>query len=111
VAFDAPIANPMIGFSLKTKQGVSIYGSNSYIEERALASVSANSVHIYRMAFRVSLNVGDYFFDIGLCLADGTTGGTPVDVRRSTLHFTVAGAHRFPRDGLIDLAPEIAMVR
>jgi len=111
VYYRARVERPVIGFSLKTKQGVSIYGSNTFIEQISVPAAKAGSTHIYRFRFAARLNVGDYFLDLGVCRDNGTTGGEPVDVRLSVANFSVMATHRFSRDGLIDLDPQFDVLR
>jgi len=111
VLFHARVEKPVIGFSLKTKQGVSIYGSNTYIEQLPTPTAEAGSLHIYRFRFNARLNVGDYFLDLGVCRDDGTTGGAPIDVRLSVVNFSVIATHRFKRDGIVDLHPTFDVLR
>jgi len=108
VRFNRDVQQPMFGFSVKTLNGLTVYGSNTFMQRLSLPHMPAGAIRTFQCSFVNTLNSGDYFLDIGIAEWDGTAAGRPLDVRRSIAHFTVVphGAPSF--DGLIDLRPDFS---
>lgn len=108
VRFNRTIARPMLGFAVKSMNGLILYGSNTYMQRIPVDQVTAGTVKRYQFSFLNDLNAGDYFIDLGVAEWDGTTGGRPLDVRRSVAHFTVVHSGPPAFEGLIDLRPHFS---
>jgi len=106
VFFESGLQLPIVGFELKTTNGVSISGTNSYLSGSPIRAVNAGSIRLYRIDVTLPLVEGDYFLDLGIADYDGSPGGAVLDVRRSvaTIHVTRHASRK--TFGLIDLAPE-----
>jgi len=106
--FNRAVVRPIIGFSVKSMNGLIVYGSNTFMQRIPVEHVAAGAVKRFQFSFMNNLNAGDYFIDIGVAEPDGTTGGRPLDVRRSVAHFTVVNSGPPAFEGLIDLRPHFS---
>lgn len=105
VKFHTQSKAPIIGFAIKTVDGLEVYGSNTYLLGIDIDSVVVGETRIFRFSFENRLASGDYFIDLGVASVDGTPGGEIIDVRRSAIHLTVVcDSQRF--NGFADLKPK-----
>lgn len=101
--FNRLVVNPIIGFTLKTKEGVTVYGTNTYLldckttEHLGLPGTSA----IACLKFKNLLASGDYFISIGIASRTGEEA-VPHDRRYDSIHIVVEPVDNL--FGLIDLA-------
>lgn len=97
---------PVIGMTLKTKTGITLYGSNS--EKMALRGFTAfgrrGSILLARLSFLCRLGAGDYFISIGLA-SRGADQTIPHDRRYDAIHLLVQSTETF--FGLLDLNCEM----
>src|SRR5690606_26121648 len=68
IVFDREVVRPILGFFVKTKEGVSVYASNTeYKPMPSLASAgAAGSTVDVALSFDCNLADGDYFFSVGV---------------------------------------------
>ena len=108
--FNRPVINPILGFTIKTKEGVTVYGTNSYLlgceDARAMGEAGANTTA--RLQFKNRLATGDYFISIGLASREGEEI-VPHDRRYDSIHFIVEPTPNLL--GLIDLALTMEITR
>ena len=108
--FNRHIINPILGFTIKTKEGVTIYGTNSYLldceEAREMGQAGAKT-HA-RLHFKNRLATGDYFISIGLASREGEEI-IPHDRRYDSIHLVVEPTPKLL--GLIDLALTMEITR
>jgi lipopolysaccharide transport system ATP-binding protein len=73
IQFDKTIINPIFGFTLKTKEGITLYGTNSHIlDNETFATLGQiNTVAIIQMRFIALLTGGDYFISLGISSRHG----------------------------------------
>lgn len=102
--FHHSLANPVIGFAIKTMDGIEIYGTNTCMLGVNIRKALAGEVRVFQFSFQVQLMPGDYFLDLGIAEVDGTAGGSVIDVRRSIVHVAVV-SDRISFNGLVNLAP------
>jgi len=107
VRFHEPVEGPVIGFAIKTVDGIEIYGTNTFLLAIAVAKAAAGEVRVFAFAFSMIAKAGDYFVDLGVAQVDGTPGGAVIDVRRSAIHLVVV-AERAAFTGLADLMPKFS---
>lgn len=103
VKFNHLVVNPILGFTIKTKEGVTIYGTNSYLldcEDMSQMGAPGTQTRA-RLSFKNKLACGDYFISIGLASRQGEEI-IPHDRRYDSIHFIVSPTPR--HHGLIDLA-------
>lgn len=101
--FNRPVINPILGFTIKTKEGVTVYGTNSYllgcVETRTMGE--SGTVATASVKFTNRLATGDYFISIGIASREGEDI-IPHDRRYDSIHFVVEPTPKLL--GLIDLA-------
>lgn len=101
--FNRPVINPILGFTIKTKEGVTVYGTNSYlldcVETRLMGE--SGSVATASIKFVNRLATGDYFISLGIASREGEDI-VPHDRRYDSIHLVVEPTPKLL--GLIDLA-------
>ncbi|CAM3313560.1 sugar ABC transporter ATP-binding protein [Pseudomonas floridensis] len=103
IRFNQRVSHPVLGFTIKTKEGVTVYGTNSYLLD------CEASRHLYEpgaqlracLRFRNRLATGDYFISLGVASRHGEDI-VPHDRRYDAIHFIVAPTPTL--FGLVDLA-------
>ncbi|HMS27514.1 MAG TPA: ABC transporter ATP-binding protein [Burkholderiaceae bacterium] len=101
VRFISEILNPIFGVTFKTKEGVTIYGTNTDTLKCQLPSVcSAGKAIQIHASFMCDLAPGDYFLSLGLASKNGEEV-TPHDRRYDVIHLQVRPNDQF--FGLINL--------
>lgn len=101
--FNRTLINPILGFTIKTKEGVTVYGTNSYLLECAetRSMGRSGSVATASVKFVNRLATGDYFISLGIASREGEDI-IPHDRRYDSIHFVVEPTPKLL--GLIDLA-------
>jgi lipopolysaccharide transport system ATP-binding protein len=102
VRFDRTLIRPIFGFTIRTKDGVTVYGTNSELQDditfkgtgRAGTSASVAA------SFICKLSPGDYFISIGIATRAGDDI-VPHDRRYDSIHLQVVGTATY--FGLADL--------
>lgn len=107
IVFARHVVRPILGFFVKTKEGVVVYASNT--EYKPLPAFAAHGlageVVEATLAFDCRLADGDYFISVGVA-SRNETGVVPHDRRYDAIHFQVTGADFF---GMADLSLEMAL--
>lgn len=106
VQFETHLARPILGVTIKTKEGVTVYGVNSEtLEVDAFEALGrAGSVVIPELRFCCRLAPGDYFISLGLASRNGADV-VPHDRRYDAIHLNVSPNARF--HGLVDLEADL----
>lgn len=102
VRFTSELIRPILGVTIKTKEGVTVYGANSEtldIEEFKMLGRSS-SVASVEIVFCCRLAPGDYFLSLGLATKQGEDV-TPHDRRYDAIHLQIGPTNSF--FGLVDL--------
>ncbi|WP_448093711.1 ABC transporter ATP-binding protein [Pseudomonas lini] len=102
IQFNHMIVNPILGFTIKTKEGVTVYGTNSYLLDCASSQTigTAGTQATACLKFVNRLATGDYFISVGIASRSGEDI-LPHDRRYDSIHFVVAPTPQVL--GLIDL--------
>lgn len=103
VRFHRMVVNPILGFTIKTKEGVTVYGTNSLLLACSVTQTlgAPGSSASACLKFINRLNGGDYFISVGVASLKGEDI-VPHDRRYDSIHFVVSPT---PQSlGLIDLA-------
>ncbi len=100
VRFNVDVARPIYGLSLRTRDGIEIFGATSQWCRAEVGSAAAGSERVMRVRLSMTLNGGDLFLDAGVAAAippDSLEAAdwTMFDVRQGTIHLTVTGAPTF----------------
>lgn len=102
VLFVKQLISPILGLTLKTKEGVTVYGANSETLDidafRAMGE--QGSVAIAELEFSCALAGGDYFISLGVATRHGDEV-VPHDRRYDCIHLAVSPDPRF--SGLANL--------
>lgn len=107
VRFYTQVERPVVGFAIKTVDGIELYATNTYLLGIDVKKALANEVRVFQFTFRPMFISGDYFVDLGVAEIDGTPSGSVIDVRRSVIHITLLD-ERITFNGLVDLSPGFA---
>jgi len=110
VIFSRSVQMPVVGFAVKTLEGVEIFGTNTFQMGEKLIPIAEGQIRVFRFSFSLRVNPGDYFLDLGVAEVDGTRGGAVLDVRRSIAHCVVSLDTERSFDGLLDLAPSFEIL-
>ena len=102
VRFLSALARPIFGFTVKTKEGVTVYGANSETldAEEFETLGKAGATIVVSASFVCRLAPGDYFISLGIASGQGETV-VPHDRRYDSIHLHILPGKRF--FGLADL--------
>lgn len=102
ILFHSDLFRPILGITIKTKEGVTVYGVNSEtLECEEFYSLGKKSSVAHATAnFKCGLAPGDYFISLGIATRDGADV-IPHDRRYDSIHITVRPDNSF--FGLVDL--------
>lgn len=106
IRFLADKVRPILGFTVKTKEGVTVYGANSETldAEEFMTLGKTGTAIVVEASFVCRLAPGDYFISLGIASGQGETV-VPHDRRYDAIHLHVLPGRRF--FGLADLNLDI----
>lgn len=96
VAFLRDVDRPIAGLTIKTKDGITVYGTNSEMsppEEDRLIGIEGTAIRLV-FSFDCRLGPGDYFISLGIASRTGEDV-VPHDRRYDAIHLNVAGTGFF----------------
>ena len=102
IAFERSVARPVLGFLIKTKEGVVVYATNTEykpLPEFAVGGEAGGTVDVV-LEFECRLADGDYFVSVGVA-SRNEKEVVPHDRRYDSIHLQIGGADFF---GLADMA-------
>lgn len=110
VKYHRDLLRPIVGITIKTKDGVTVSGVNSEMRELADFQVllKKGSVMHAKANFRCGLAPGDYFISVGIATRQGEEV-IPHDRRYDSIHFVVRPHAHF--SGLADLELDLSVTR
>lgn len=108
IRFHADLVHPILGITIKTKEGVTVYGANSRtLETDALNSLGKKGTAVVADAvFTCRLAPGDYFVSLGIATKEGEEV-IPHDRRYDAIHLQVGPVTSF--FGLCNLEIELTV--
>ena len=98
--FFEPVGRPIYGLTLKTVDGVEIFGSNSFVEKTDIKPKKPGDISIVQFRLPISVKNGDYFISIGLA-EFASEDVEPLDRRYDMIHLNVYNPGS--RLGIVDL--------
>jgi len=106
IEFIRDIQSPIFGLAVKTKEGITIYNTNSVLQN-TIPEVLAKSGEIWIIEVQIHLNLsgGDYFISVGIASKSESGEVTPHDRRYDSIHLEMDIVNSFT--GLVDLKAKI----
>ena len=102
VRFKEAVYRPIFGFALKTKEGVTIYNTNSEFQNIDMSrQFNAGDIMHASLSMPVNLASGDYFISVGIASCDECGSVVPHDRRYDSIHLSVLNRIQFI--GLVNL--------
>jgi len=110
VKFYCDLLRPILGITIKTKDGVTICGINSEMREVTDIQLlwKKESVMYAKSHFKCGLAPGDYFISIGVATRENEEI-IPHDRRYDSIHFVVRPHNQF--HGLADLELDLSLTK
>jgi len=106
VKFNSTIFRPIFGFAVKTKDGITIYNTNTNILEIPFIEVGEEGKsYTVNIELPMRLFQGDYFISIGLASYNTSGEVVPHDRRYDSIHIAVEPTPEFL--GLVNLEASI----
>ena len=103
--FNARVVNPILGFAVKTREGVTIYNTNTEFQPLAgfESTGEPGTSCMASLGFRCALHPGDYFLSVGLASRQLDGEVIPHDRRYDSIHLQVLSMGTATFFGLVDL--------
>jgi lipopolysaccharide transport system ATP-binding protein len=89
VIYREDVLNPILGLTVKTADGIVVYGANTRDRKLEVPAGKAGSELLVRYRFPISLIGGDYFISVGLADDDEHKDNLAVDRRYDMIHLQV----------------------
>jgi lipopolysaccharide transport system ATP-binding protein len=106
--FLADVIRPIFGITLKTKEGLTVYGTNSEMIEMDPPFVSEPREGVVVFRFEMNCAPGDYFISLGISSRDGNGDVVPHDRRYDAIHVCVEQRAEFL--GITNLQAELKVL-
>lgn len=107
IKFFQEIVRPIFGFAVKTKDGVTIYNTNTELQSIIIADITKAGQELnINVLMPQQLYQGDYFISVGIASCDANGEVIPHDRRYDSIHITVEPTEEFI--GLVDLRAKIS---
>jgi len=102
VEFIRDVQSPIFGLAVKTKEGITIYNTNSVLQN-TIPDILARSGEIWIIEVQIELILsgGDFFISIGIASKSESGEVIPHDRRYDSIHFQMDSTQSFT--GLVDL--------
>ncbi len=94
VVFKDDVANPILGLTLKTSDGIVVYGANTRDRKLEVPAGRAGNEFLIRYRFPINVVGGDYFISLGLADDDEQKDNLAVDRRYDLIHLQVKAEQR-----------------
>lgn len=103
----APVVRPIFGITLKTKEGLTVYGTNTEMAGMGDA-LTAGGEGVIACNFEINCAPGDYFLSFGIASRDVHGEVVPHDRRYDSVHLCVEPVDAFL--GITDLRAEFRII-
>lgn len=110
IAFIQEVVRPILGFTIKTKEGITLFNTNSEMQACQQFSTAgvAGSVVSISVSFKVLLAPGDYFISVGVASRSFDGVVVPHDRRYDSIQLSVISPEQERFTGFFDLGARIA---
>jgi len=88
VAYDEPVEFPVYGFTIKTKDGVTVYGNNTWYQGTVIEPKGRGDRVVVEFRQNINLAAGDYFISAGVAEL-AAEDAVPVDRRYDLAYLNV----------------------
>lgn len=106
VRFLAVVVRPIFGFAVKTKEGITIYNTNTEQQGSEVLDIAQPGMDgIFSVSLPLRLFEGDYFVSVGIASRSLSGEVIPHDRRYDSIHLKVDPVTAF--SGLVDLQAQI----
>lgn len=106
--FLVEVIRPIFGMTLKTKEGLTVYGTNSEMADMEKVFVSDPREGVIVFRFDMNCSPGDYFISLGIASRDASGDVVPHDRRYDAIHVCVERRGEFL--GVTDLQAELKVL-
>jgi len=105
IRFISHIVRPIVGFAIKTKEGVTLYNTNSELQRSSGISAAgeAGSVLNVVISFSATFAPGDYFISVGIASRQPNGDVVPHDRRYDAIMLTVFSENQPDFSGIFDV--------
>ncbi len=104
--FHKDVLHPIFGFTLKAKNGETLYGTNSQMQELDMSSIKKEVPFFISIKGKLNLYPGDYFISLGLVSMDSGEV-VPYDRRYDSIHINVIDSVEYY--GIFDMGLNIKL--
>jgi lipopolysaccharide transport system ATP-binding protein len=105
VRFHRELTKVIYGMTIKTVDGITVYGANTRARNLDIPPAAAGSEQRMVFKFHCHLLPGEYFISLGVAVDDDTVDNLAIDRRYDLIHVSIEGG---PADfGIADLQAEI----
>jgi len=105
IAFSLEVVRPILGFTIKTKEGITLYNTNSELQSFSEINAASRQGDVLGISFsfRALLAPGEYFISVGVASRrpDGTV--VPHDRRYDSIQLAVVSSKPTEFTGFFDL--------
>jgi len=88
VKFNDSVKLPMVGFSIKTIDGITVYGSNTRFSKHNIKYTNAAEMVVFRFRMNLNLIPGDFFIELGIA-EKLISEDESFDIRKNVIHISV----------------------
>ncbi len=106
--FSASLVRPIFGITLKTKEGLTVYGTNTEMTRMETPLSPEAGSGVIRCTFELNCAPGDYFVSVGIASRDASGEVVPHDRRYDAVHLCVEAADPFM--GITDLGARLRVL-
>lgn len=109
IRFVSHIVRPIVGFTIKTKEGVTLYNTNSELQRCGGIGGSGDAGHVLGVAisFLASFAPGDYFISVGVASRQPNGDVVPHDRRYDAILLTVLADEHQAFSGIFDVGAQM----
>ncbi|MEA9563690.1 MULTISPECIES: ABC transporter ATP-binding protein [Xanthomonas] len=105
---DADLIRPILGITLKTKEGLTVYGTNTEMAAVEGVFKAEGKSGIAQCRMRLNCAAGDYFISVGLASRETNGEVVPHDRRYDAIHLCVEST--LPFIGITDLRASLKLI-